>query len=256
MDNPYMTPQLATWRQWTDAPLLVLSIGSLPLLLLELDRDKLPKGDQLFLDVVNYAVLVAFAVDFVVGLVLSKNRLAFVRREWTSLLIVVAQSVALFAAFGAAGVLRILRAGRVWRAIAVVSRVVAIGGASARKGRAIVRRHAASFALSLAGFTILTAAAGFTLAEDVGEHGRIHSFFDALWWATSTTTTVGSEYHPITAVGRLIAIATMVVGISAASIVTAKVAEFLVRTGREDAASEGAAAQALERRRARARYSR
>jgi voltage-gated potassium channel len=241
MDNNYMTPRLATWRRWTDAPLLVLSIGSLPLLLLELDSGELPYSDQMFLTAVNIAVLVAFAVDFVVGIALSTNRLTYVRREWTSLLIVVGQAVAV-AGFGPAGSLRVLRAGRVWRAIAVVSRVVAIGGASARKGRAIVRKHAASFALSTAGFTILTAAVGFTLAEDVGEHGRVHSFFDALWWSTSTTTTVGSEIHPITAAGRLIAVVTMVVGISAASIVTAKIAEFLVRSSREDAANAGAAA--------------
>ena len=54
----YMTPHLRTWRRWTDGPLLILAIGSLPLLLLELKRGELPYSDQLLLDIVNVAVTV------------------------------------------------------------------------------------------------------------------------------------------------------------------------------------------------------
>ena len=71
----------------------------------------------------------------------------------------------------------------------------------------------------------------FCLAEDVGEHGRVHSFFDALWWSTATITTVGyGDLFPITAAGRIVGGITMFVGISTFAIVTAKVAEILVRS--------------------------
>ena len=43
---------------------------------------------------------------------------------------------------------------------------------------------------------------------------------------------------PSTVVGRMIAIVAVLVGLTAAAIVTAKVAEFLVRTGREDVAAK------------------
>ena len=55
MDD-YMTPGLRTWRKWTDAPLLVLAIGSLPLLLLELSQDRLPYSDRIFILGVNILV--------------------------------------------------------------------------------------------------------------------------------------------------------------------------------------------------------
>ena len=83
-----------------------------------------------------------------------------------------------------------------------------------------------------------TSAAAFTVAEDVGVNGRIHSFFDALWWSLSTITTVGyGDIYPVTTAGRIIGGFTMIVGISTFALVTAKIAQFLVRSD-GDAATE------------------
>jgi voltage-gated potassium channel len=74
------------------------------------------------------------------------------------------------------------------------------------------------------------------MAEDVGVGRRISSFGDALWWSTSTITTVGyGDVYPVTAVGRLISALAMLVGISTFAVMTAKIAEFLVRSEREAA---------------------
>jgi len=229
--SDYSTPGLVRWRRLTDASLLVLAVGSLPLLLLEVVRDDLTRADRVFLDVVNLVVLVAFAVDYVVEFCLARPKGRFIRGEWTSLLIVAAQALALVPSLSGFGVLRVLRAGRVWRSLAVLARVVAIGGAAAKDGRAILRRHAAAFALGFAGMTWLSSAVAFTLTEDVGTDGRLQSFGDALWWSSTTITTVGyGDVFPVTAAGRLVGVVTMAVGISAFAVVTAKVAEFLVRS--------------------------
>lgn len=226
-----MTDGLRRWRRRTDGPLTVLAIGSLPLLLLELERGELPDADRLFLDVVNAVVLVAFAVDYLVELRLAADRRRFVRAEWTSLVIVLAQALALLPSLAGAGALRALRGARLLRVIATVSRLLAIGGIASREGRSILRRNAGSFALGMAGLTWLSAAVGFTLAEDVGDERRLGSFFDGLWWATTTITTVGyGDVFPVTTAGRIIGGFTMLVGISTFAIVTAKVAEFLVRS--------------------------
>jgi voltage-gated potassium channel len=235
--HDHVTPALETWRRRTDTPLLILAIGSLPLLLLELDRDRLAHGDRVFLDVMNIAVLVAFATDYVVEFVVARGRRSYMRREWSSLGIVLAQAVALVPALAGFGVLRVLRAGRVWRALAVVGRVVAVGGAATSEGRSVLRRHAAGFALGLAGLTWITAAVAFTLAEDVGEGRRVGSFFDSVWWASSTITTVGyGDIYPVTTAGRLVGMVTMLVGIATFAVVTAKLGEFLIRAAREDEA--------------------
>jgi len=115
------------------------------------------------------------------------------------------------------------------RAFASVVRVLAIGGTGAREGRRLVRRRAFTFASGIAGLTWLTAAAAFTLAEDVGKEGRVDSFRDALWWSAATITTVGyGDITPVTLGGRLAGLVAMVVGISTFAVITARVAAFLV----------------------------
>jgi voltage-gated potassium channel len=235
----YMTVRLAKWRRVTDLPLLILAIGSLPILALEFISDDLSQLDQDFITVVNVIVLVAFAGDYVVELSFAGKRASFVRHEWTSALIVVTQALAVIPGLSAFGFLRVLRAGRALRVAIVLLRLVAVGGAAAREGRTVLRRHAAGFALGLAGFTWLTSAVLFTMVEDVGPHGRVSSFFDALWWSLATITTVGyGDLFPVTAAGRIVGGFTMVVGISTFAIVTAKFAEFLVRSDREDERDE------------------
>ena len=116
-----------------------------------------------------------------------------------------------------------------------VGRAVAIGGSVRHDGTNVLRRHAGSFALGMAGLTWITSAAAFTLAEDVGKGGRLGSFFDALWWSTATTTTVGyGDVFPVTTAGRIVGGFTMLVGISTFSIVTAKMAEYLSRGGGDE----------------------
>src|SRR5215218_4509577 len=165
-ENEYMTPALARWRLWTDIPLLVLAIGSLPILALELASDNLVDIDQTFLEVTNLVVLVAFTLDYAVELYLSRDRSAYVRREWTSALIVITQALAVVPALAPFGLLRVFRAGRALRIVVMGLRVFAVGGIAAREGRQVLRRHAAAFALGLAGFTWITSAVLFTIVED------------------------------------------------------------------------------------------
>lgn len=227
-DRTYISVRLARWRELTDFPLMVLALASLPMLLLEADRDSLQHSDQLVVDVVNLIVLIAFVVDYVVELSLASRRRAFVRHEWSSLLIVVTQAVALLPGLGAFGVMRAMRATRVFRFLAIAARAAAVAGSAAQGGRELLRKHAAGLGLGLAGMTWITSAAAFTISE--GGEGRAHSFADSLWWSATTITTVGyGDVYPVTPVGRLIGGFTMVVGISTFALVTAKIAQFLIR---------------------------
>jgi voltage-gated potassium channel len=135
----------------------------------------------------------------------------------------------LFALLPALGFLGLLRGVRGLRVAGTLIRVIGIGAASKEQGRKFFKEKAASVAFGIAGLTLVTSAVGFTMAEDVGDGRRIHSFFDALWWSAATITTVGyGDIYPVTAVGRIIAIFTMIVGISTLAVVTARIAQFLI----------------------------
>jgi len=217
-------------KGWVDGLLAVVALGSLPFLLLELVRDDLPRRDQLAIDVVNIAVLVVFALDYLVGFLKAGGRYDYLRREWLMLLLIVSQAAALLPALAGVGVLRVLRAARVLRPIGSIVRVVALGRLAANQERQWLRANALRVTLLLAALTWLTSAAAFTVVEDVGVNGRYDSFQDALWWALVTMATVGyGDVYPITTAGRVIAAFTMVIGISAFGVVTASLARFLVR---------------------------
>lgn len=226
MTNADTSPRLATWRRWTDLPLLVIAVGSLPLLLLEIVADRLSDVDQNFLIAVNVLVFIAFAIDYVVELAVTDNRAEYVRTQWASLLIVISQFLALLPALGFLG---ILRGARALRIVGTLSRVIGIGAASKEHGRKFFKEKAASVAFGISGLTLITSAVAFTIAEDVGEGRRVGSFFDALWWSASTITTVGyGDIYPVTVAGKIIAVFTMVVGVSTLAVVTARIAQFLV----------------------------
>ena len=226
-----ISPRLATWRRRTDIPLLILAVGSLPLLLLELVANRLPDNDQRFLFLVNIVVFFAFAVDYLVEFFITTDKPRYVKSQWASLLIVISQFLALLPALGFLG---ILRGSRALRVVGTVARVIGIGAASKERGRRFFKEKAASVAFGLAGFTLISSAVAFTIAEDVGDQRRIQSFFDALWWSAATITTVGyGDIYPVTAAGRVIAVFTMVVGISTLAVVTARIAQFLISNDNE-----------------------
>ena len=212
----------------TDGLLVVIAVGSLPLLLLEIISDRLPDSDRNFIFIVNLVVFIAFAIDYIVKLVLSDSKPTYIRTQWLSFLIVISQLLALLPALGVLGVLRGVRAIRV---LGVIARVIGIGAATKSSGKEFFKKRAASVAFGIAGLTLISSAVAFTIAEDVGDGRRINSFFDALWWSAATITTVGyGDIYPVTTAGRIIAVFTMVVGISTLAVVTARIAKFLIST--------------------------
>ena len=100
------------------------------------------------------------------------------------------------------------------------------------------------------GASIVVYAAALAILDVEGNNpdAKIRTLGDALWWASTTVTTVGyGDLHPVTGPGRLVAVALMVGGITLLGLVTATLASWIVeRVAEEDTANEAATRAQIE----------
>jgi voltage-gated potassium channel len=160
-----------------------------------------------YLTAISWTVWVAFAADFVTRIVLAHDRRSYVLRHW--------YDVALIA-------LPMLRPLRLLRLLAL-ARILNRSASNSLVGR--VTTYVGGTAL----VSIVLGAIAVLDAERGSPDANLTTFGDALWWATTTVTTVGyGDYFPVTLQGRLVGVALMLVGISVVGVVTASVAAWLI----------------------------
>jgi voltage-gated potassium channel len=94
-----------------------------------------------------------------------------------------------------------------------------------------ILRHRGLFRVLLAATGLLFLGSWLVLlSEEHAPGSNIHDYGNALWWAVVTVTTVGyGDRFPITAVGRVVAVVLMLVGIGLIGVLTATVASFFVQ---------------------------
>ena len=69
--------------------------------------------------------------------------------------------------------------------------------------------------------------------------GEFKTFWDGVWWAVVTVTTVGyGDLYPSTVAGRIVGIVLMFVGIGFLAVLTATIASYFVKLDRQDETSE------------------
>lgn len=167
-----------------------------------------------------------FAADYLVRLMLSEDRLRFVRRHLLDLVVVVLP------------LLRPLRLLRLVTLLSVLNRYMSDNV----RGRVITYVAGSTVLLVLlAGLAVLD-------AERRAPDPNITGFADAVWWALTTVTTVGyGDRYPTTGEGRMIAAGLMLGGIALLGTVTASIAAWLVqRVAEVEETSQAATAAHVE----------
>lgn len=197
------------WERRTDAPLLALALLFLVVLLLPLLLNVEP-WQRSALTVVSASLWVVFTVDYAARLYLALDRWRFVRTHPLDLLVIVLPF------------LRPLRALRLLRAASL------LGSANRRAKRSLHARVSAYVGASVV-VILGIAAVAMVEAQRRSPDANITTLPDGLWWAATTVSTVGyGDRYPVTGLGRLVAVALMVVGIALLGVVTASVAAFFV----------------------------
>ena len=203
MDMQAREAVLLRIERLTELPLLLLSFAMIPLLLGPVMWELSDYDETLFftLDVFIWAL---FAADLLAKLAVAPNRLAYARRHWLEVLIVL---------------IPFIRPLRIVRLFVYGAR--AFGGA-----RRLVN---VDFLLVYAIGMVIVAATVVTSVERGQD--SITSFPDALWWSFVTVTTVGyGDLSPVTPMGRAIAVVLMLVGIGLFGGLTANLASAIMKS--------------------------
>jgi len=166
---------------------------------------------------VQWLSWVAFAIDLVFGLFRAEDKKDFIRRHPLEILAV------------ALPMLRPLRIVRVISFGSMVFEKVAIG-----KSLGILIRL-----LVITLFLGYISAIQITMIEREQSGANILNFWDGLWWAFTTITTVGyGDKYPISGEGRILAVFLMVLGISLLGVVTATIAAWFVRIMQDETSAK------------------
>lgn len=196
-----------SYARRTERPLLVLALLFLIVISLPVIEPDLRHGATVALRLANILIWAAFAVDYLVRLVLADRRWHFVRSHPLDLAAV---------ALPALRPLRLLR-------------LFSIGSMLAARSRRSLATQAIRLVGASAALLVFVAAVAALSVERDAEGSNIGDIGDALWWASTTITTVGyGDRFPVTTEGRLIGVALMALGIALVGVLTASIAAWFV----------------------------
>jgi voltage-gated potassium channel len=108
-----------------------------------------------------------------------------------------------------------------------------------------MRRRGFGYVMTFTTIVILAGAAGmYTFEREVP--GGLDSYGVAVWWTAMLLTSLGSDYWPQTAEGRLLCLILSIYGFAVFGYVTATLATFFIGRDAEDEAAEVAGASMVE----------
>ena len=233
METRYRWKTLEQLDEWLKTPMLLLSLAWLAIVLLELTGRTSP-----FLIWVGTGIWILFLIEFAIRFALAPEKLPFLKKNWLTVIALVVPALRLFRAFA------ILRAARVLRGVRLV-RVVGTLNRGMNALRRTLRRRGFGYVLALTLLVLFVGAAGMLSFEPADQvEGGFTSYGDALWWTGMLIASIGSDFWPESAEGRVLSAMLSVYGLAVFGYITAAFASFFV--GRDAASAEGEVAGSLE----------
>ena len=222
--------------EWLETPMLVLGFVWLALLVYELIWNLSPA-----LEFLGTIIWIIFILDFAVKFLLAPDKTDYLKTNWLTALALLVPALRVFRIFRVFRVLRATRAVlsvRLFRVLTSLNRgMKALGASFGRRGFGYV--------LALSVIVVFAGAAGMLAFENETADG-IKTYGDALWWTAMMITTIGSEYFPRTAEGRVLCFILALYGFAVFGYVTATLATFFVGRDAENAGSEIAGAEDIK----------
>lgn len=227
-------------EDWLETPMLALGFVWLALLVIELTWGLSP-----FLETIGTVIWIIFIIDFAVKFTLAPHKLAYLKSNW---LTAIALAVPALRVFRIARAIRLLRVARAARGLRLVRVITSLNRGMKALGASMGRRGL-GYVIALTTVVTLAGAAGMYAFENEIP-GGLNSYGVALWWTAMLMTSIGSEYWPQTAEGRVLCFLLSLYGFAVFGYVTATLATFFIGRDAEDQKAEIAGAQSIKELRA------
>lgn len=216
-----------------EIPMIILGFIWIVLLILDLLHQSNPLLDKLSL-----SIWIIFIIDFGVKFFLAPDKLHYIKKNVLTIISLLIPAVRILRVFRLFRLLRLTRGLRLVKVIGSVNRGM-------RALTATMRRRAFGYVIALTLIVLFTGAAGMHAFEkDVNE--GLQSYGDAVWWTCMILTTMGSDFWPISAEGRVLCIILAVYAFAVFGYVTATLATFFIGRDAEDDSTEIAGAKQLD----------
>lgn len=203
-----------------EAPMLVLSAVWLVLLVVEFTRGLSP-----ILHTANDVIWLAFVLQFLVEVTIAPSRSLYLRKHWITAISLLLPALRLLRLARFARAARLVRAGRSLR-LARLLGAVNRGMRTVARG---FRQRGIGYLTLLTFVVVMTGAAGMYRFEmDAPGGPGFTDYTTALWWTAMLLTTMGSEYWPQTAEGRLLCLLLALYAFAIFGYVTAAIAAYFV----------------------------
>jgi voltage-gated potassium channel len=206
-----------------ELPMLVLAFVWIALFIVETVR-----GSSAALTWASYAIWALFIVQFAIEFTVAPRKLHYLKHNWLTALALALPALRVLRVARVAQLARVSRAARALRGARLV-RVVSSLNRSMRALRATMRRRGFGYVMLLTTLVIAAGAAGMYAFEPAAFDG----YLGALWWTAMLVTTIGSQYWPESAEGRLLCLLLAIYGLAMFGYVTATLATFFI--GRDEA---------------------
>jgi voltage-gated potassium channel len=216
-----MRPTLGRRAAWfLNFAVVAGTVATIPVIIL-LDQGV----DAPWLRAADWAIWAIFLLEYAIEIAWAPSRLRYARRNWLSPLVILLSFPPLPDLLAGARLARLVRLARFTRLAGVTLR-----------GLAELRFVLARRGLLFVGATTLVLVLAGAAALEVVEPNTVKGgYFDGVWWAIVTASTVGyGDIAPSTLWGRVIAVVLMLGGIGLISTFSASVTTYFV--GQQEAA--------------------
>ena len=227
---------LQQWESWLEMPMLVLGFAWLGLFIIELVWGLNP-----LLVAIAAIIWIIFIVDFGIKFLLAPHKIYYLKHNWLIVFSLLIPAVRTFQIVGVIQSVHVMRGLHLLGVMARTHRGMRLLATS-------IQRRGVGYVVGLTAIVILVGATGIYAFEhklSVGTVG-ITDYGTALWWTAMVMTTMGSDYFPKTAEGRVLCFLLALYAIAVCGYATATLAVFFVDQDAENDQAELAGTKSIK----------